>query len=256
MTAETPAWLLPQPGEVGLHARARKGIEDQHLLALAREAVGQVGADEPGAAGDEHGLAAADGASGRPSRLSSCHQSPRLPARAVPRRRDLTALCRDPFGEFIEAVGEVPLRREAKAARARAMSAKQWRISPVRALPAFRTQVAPAHRRGKRPRHPGPSRSAPLPMLKRARPQLAVSSASRKAWATSSTWTKSRRCAPSSKTIGGWPLCSARRRSPAPRYRGWKAPDRAVDIEQPQRQAPACRRPGRVSASAAPACIS
>ena len=47
---------------------------------------------------------------------------------------------------------------------------------------------------------------SPEPMLKTPPSASGLSSASRKARATSRTWTKSRRCWPSSNTIGAWPL--------------------------------------------------
>lgn len=47
------AVALPQPREVGLDAGAREDVVDDHRVAVGREAVGQVGTDEPGAPGDE-----------------------------------------------------------------------------------------------------------------------------------------------------------------------------------------------------------
>src|SRR5690606_12700998 len=67
-----------QPLEVLLDPRAGEVVEQYHVLAVAEQPVGEVGADEAGPAGDQHASAAVAGARHRvrPRRASSAEARP------------------------------------------------------------------------------------------------------------------------------------------------------------------------------------
>jgi hypothetical protein len=119
----------------------------------------------------------------------------------------LAFLARDPLGQFGQALAEVLAGRIAQAlARLGQVGDAVADVAGAALAGDLRLQVRPAHRRGLQAGH----------LLDRAVlaagdvEHLAVgggfSSASMKARAMSRTWTKSRRCWPSSKIIGAWPL--------------------------------------------------
>ena len=82
----------------------------------------------------------------------------------------------------------------------------QWRMSPVRALPVTSGSMSFPMAWAMEAATSVTVRSSPLPMLKTPPSAWGLSSDNTKASATSCTWTKSRRWAPSSKIIGRCPL--------------------------------------------------
>ena len=208
-----------------------------------RQPVGQVGADEAGAAGHEDRACRSriDGLPMRPTGLRSCDQTSRLEFLRGLVDTVVRASAGHPFGEFGQALAEVALLARSPAPRcALLISAKQWRMSPMRALPSdFRLEFRPAHRA--RPAASATSRmvrSSPLPTLNTSPAASGCSSASTKARATSSTWTKSRRCAAVFEDHGTLPVQQARGEDGE--HAGIGVRERLagpVDIEEPQRDA-------------------
>jgi hypothetical protein len=80
-------------------------------------------------------------------------------------------------------------------------------MSPIRDLPAIPGSMPEQFIASASARATSDTlRSRPEPMLNTSPAAFGACSASAKARATSLTWTKSRRCSPSSKIIGGCPL--------------------------------------------------
>ena len=215
-------------------------VEDAAPRCPSREqAVGEVRADEAGAAGDQHGPASRAGVVIERRLIPS---APALRARRALRRRGRPRCCpSSQLGELDEPVLE---RRRcgsiAEHARgAAAMSAKQWRMSPTRYLPVISgVEIGACRARrpcGRRPRGSCSGRAAADVEAPR-RPRLAPRARGGRRAPRRATLTKSRRCAPSSKISGGLPLSSrdGEDREHAGIGIGQRLP-RAEDVEEAQR---------------------
>ena len=172
---------------------------------------------------------------GRPR---SCHQPPCFELRRASSTRSLGALPRHPSASSREPSSKSSAGSKPSSSRGQLMSAKQWRMSPARALPVISgvrlgRPIAAASMLGDIADRVRP---APLPTLKAWPAAWRLLQRQAKARATSSTCTKSRRCCA---------VLEDQRRSAVEQPRGedrehagigvGKRLAGAVDIEQPQR---------------------
>src|SRR5437868_9744452 len=118
---------LPQPIEVSFDSRPRKRVVDDDFVTLAREPIGKVGADEAGAAGDQDRPAVAVHAT-RPLASSS--------ERASSTRSCAVWLATHTASSASPSSKSLVARKPSRSA-ALLLSQKQWRISPIRALPVI-----------------------------------------------------------------------------------------------------------------------
>src|SRR5215207_8690934 len=126
-----------EPGEIALHPGPREGVVDEDVVALAGEPVGEVRADEPGAAGDEDRAASDERGPGRGARgrhatspLSSSSLRASWTRSSASCRATHSASAASPCAK--SRFGAKP-----SSWRAFAMSAIQCRMSPARAWPAI-----------------------------------------------------------------------------------------------------------------------
>ena len=130
-----PGMAPLQPSEVVPDARARERIVDQHVMAFGRQPIGQIAADEAGAAGHEDGSRSRD----TWRRQDVVHATnPRASSSRRASETRSTACCRSTQSASSPRLSAKP-RRGTKPERLRAseISAKQWRMSPIRAFPSI-----------------------------------------------------------------------------------------------------------------------
>src|SRR5947209_7168675 len=192
-----------QPFEIVLDAGTCERIEDEDRISFARQPIGKVDANKSGAAGDKDGTRREQRWRGGGHATSPLASS----SRRASSTRSSASCCATHSASSARPTPKSSCATKPISCSAFPTAAKQCLMSPARSFPVisgarFSRFIACA-----RPIATSSTVSdLPLPMLNTLPAAPGCSSAIRNARPTSFTCTKSRRCCPSSKTIGRSPF--------------------------------------------------